>query len=547
MTRSHADPDVEGLLGFRPEARARSASSTGGGLRRAEAHESLSINEDTIAPVGSGPDTDRGAEPRWPLWAAMVTAWTLPATTAERTNWVSLKQAWGFHILAGLTTGLVILVVVGWTENLSHQRRGTVGEAFQVFDDLVGEFDRDPETAIAVTAGTVAGVEAGFLLLGLAAAAWGARDEPMKSSVVSGLRRAWIQTPHAIPVIVVMGLSIGGISEARRQWHDRGQTYPASPYLKPNPTQEDMLEHTAAMEAWHKEVQRLNAERYRRQPWCVIYEEEILSNLGMACGAWFLWAVLRAGGARRRVPRAERPPTCEFCGYNLTATPIEGRCPECGTPAVASLGPGVRPGTEWERQQGGHGVVTWWKLAANAIRRPEHVGRQLRVADAGASHLQFFARCVPLLFAIGAEGVLLDYRIDQHRWPRLSGPDREVLLMVMPAVAYLTVFVLIAPVLAGPWLVALYYRIGSERNLLGAATQMACYLAGYVVLWASAAHALIMLFIAASQTMRALAKAFHMPRDGFSICAWFGINAILFMAYVWLIRRGVEAARYANR
>ena len=41
--------------------------------------------------------------------------------------------------------------------------------------------------------------------------------------------------------------------------------------------------------------------------------------------------LFRSVGTRPAVPIMERPPTCEFCGYNLTGTAIDGRCPECGT------------------------------------------------------------------------------------------------------------------------------------------------------------------------------------------------------------------------
>jgi hypothetical protein len=60
-----------------------------------------------------------------------------------------------------------------------------------------------------------------------------------------------------------------------------------------------------------------------------------------------------------------RDPLCEHCGYNLTMTPMESRCPECGTPAVESLSPTARGPTAWER--------------APYLSNVAAIGRQLRL------------------------------------------------------------------------------------------------------------------------------------------------------------------------
>lgn len=118
MTRSHADPDIEGLLGFRPEARARPASSTGGGLRRAEAHGRLSINEETSGQGSSGPGTDRGDELLWPLWAAAAHGLIVLFLAAPQTTWALAKLFHmprdGFSICAWLGINGILFVTYVW-------------------------------------------------------------------------------------------------------------------------------------------------------------------------------------------------------------------------------------------------------------------------------------------------------------------------------------------------------------------------------------------------------------------------------------------------
>jgi len=50
-------------------------------------------------------------------------------------------------------------------------------------------------------------------------------------------------------------------------------------------------------------------------------------------------------------------PLCETCGYNLSFTPRDSRCPECGIMVEQSLGALQRQPTAWEQ------TPNWWRLA----------------------------------------------------------------------------------------------------------------------------------------------------------------------------------------
>ncbi|HVZ94497.1 MAG TPA: hypothetical protein VG797_08300 [Phycisphaerales bacterium] len=64
------------------------------------------------------------------------------------------------------------------------------------------------------------------------------------------------------------------------------------------------------------------------------------------------------------MPSPPPPFLCEHCGYDLSATVHDARCPECGTPVAESL-PGARPGMPIQQrfslrnwQSTVHGVLT---------------------------------------------------------------------------------------------------------------------------------------------------------------------------------------------
>ncbi|MGQ9650686.1 MAG: hypothetical protein ACUVXJ_11295 [Phycisphaerae bacterium] len=162
-------------------------------------------------------------------------------------------------------------------------------------------------------------------------------------------------------------------------------TYPPYPSLPPNatPGSQAMKDFEAAVAQWNQQVANLHRrwqlrhqEWRSRKPFLVRHDEAIIAFLCTVGSAWFLWALLRAIGARRTIASVRRPPTCEHCGYNLTGTTIEGRCPECGTPAIESLGPHVRPGTEWDR---GGGLKDLVALCHHGNLRSEHA----RASDPG--------------------------------------------------------------------------------------------------------------------------------------------------------------------
>jgi hypothetical protein len=285
-------------------------------------------------------------------------------------------------------------------------------------------------------------------------------------------------------------------------------------------------------------------EHRRRQPFYVRHEEEIIGYACFAGATWFLWALLRAVGTRGHVPSTARPPTCETCGYNLTAAPMEGRCPECGDPVVNSLGPGVRPGTPWQRRREVGFRQAWWRCCVDPVVRPSWFGRQVQVTSDKGDHRWFLAMHLAPVFVVGAIGIGLCYVADTGRNPLR---EREMILAIGPLAGYLTAALMLLYAMFGAGLLGILRGLDHKRNLMSATMQMASYLSGYVMLWAVFAGALGAVVLASKELFHGFGILLRIPSAIVAFFAWLLPNAACGLVYLLLLSRGAAAARYANR
>ncbi len=478
-------------------------------------------------------------------------AWCLPATTATRTQHVSLKSAFGVHVLTALLVTLLVIILVNVPDSLAN-RTQIAHYVVAIEQDLISLWEELAQNWFFhsfLFVMTVLSIEAAFGLLALAIAPWGARDEPMRASLRQAFKTVWLQSAQALVVVLLVG-GLGAVLETMERSWDASYEIPEPPTLvlptKAAPGTPEYQEWQKAMDEYHAERGEWWWANYLAKPWYLRDRELFVVISGFVSALWVIWALLRAVGAPRDVSVLPRPPTCEWCGYNLTTIAMEGRCPECGESVASSLGPGVRSGTMWQRRKDIGRIRAWWPCTLEAISRPTRFGRQLRITPAGTDHRRFLAVHLPFAFLIGLAFVSALALIVGQSPGRGSFAGDIVLPTILFGCAVLAAMVAIS--LVSACIIGLYFRITERRNLLAPSAQAACYLATYMTLWTAFAVAEFVMIILHQQNRFLYNVADWIGVDGdlLGLAIWFVPNIALFIGYLTLIARITASTRYSN-
>ncbi len=504
----------------------------------------------TVNEEQSSPDTER----RWPAWMVFFTAWLLPATTARRTQHVTLLKTYLMHlaaiIVATLLCTLFAVTMISFLENVS------IWQLYNEFlEEITREFHRHAEEMIAVIGLTILSLEVGFLLVAFLLAPWGAVDEKFRFSFANALRQCWLFTAAIVPYALFGCLLFFLCVLAQRQWYicmeSQLTLIPAPSQPPPNATTQQMQEYAEAVAEWHRRSTEKRQEYENTKPWYVKYDEELAGYAGCVGGAWLLWILLRMIGARRRIPPLLRPPTCEYCGYNLTGARLEGRCPECGEPVILSLGSEARPGTPWQHRREIGFLRAWWRSTSEAILHPRSFGQNIQTRSLGSDHRVFLATHLPMVFLIAVTSVLMFEVLDDLTSSRTIRISSELIWLATPLAGYCTAMAVLAIPLLTSWLVAIYLYFEEKRNLMGAAMQMACYLTGFLLLWVLLVF-ILSGFIPILQKYLLYNVLYEKDRiyrylNLILFILWLLPNVCGLLLYLWLVLRGTAAARYANK
>jgi hypothetical protein len=388
---------------------------------------------------------------------APITGPFRPRRTAERCHDVPLVWAFGAHVLSALSSAVLLILLIPlvlWATasafDLDFGPDGyfeLLGEILEELADVVQqrEFWLILAFACCVT-------ELGFLATACVLIGWGAADEPLKEGVRRAFRTVWLMTSlcfWGILITYILGLTVVGLMEWIRD------TY---------------YQHIP----WHD------------QPFVLRHEEYFVFLVFAAASVSVLIMLLRAVTARPAVAQPVLDPMCEYCGYNLSYTPVESRCPECGEPAVQSIG-GPRQPTPWEQQRGVRRVGAYVRSLIAAVFRPSRFFRAMpgwsgtgTARTVAVLHIALASLvCAPLL-------TLLTYLEQARHYTPPYNPvnyalEGAILMGTMqPFWSFIATmgFVGVTAGIAGIWV-----SVKHGRNLLVPVLKVFCYGSGIFAVW----------------------------------------------------------------
>lgn len=505
-------------------------------------------------------------EPRavrgWPASAALVMSWILPATTARRTAHVSLVRAWGVHVVA-LLLGLPALSVSLTLTNSGARRLDLM---YQYFEASILQYfhwlTANPALHLVIATGKFLLIEIAFVAAAVVLMSWGAVDEHVRGSFRHSLTQVWSRTLHLAVAFLIGSLITAWVSDTALQWSAKHAhlepeypTLPSFPEVTLSPDDPGYAElkaevdrlmsiRTTMASEWERAWNAFRAQR----PWYVRNSGGVFIITSFCIAFWFVWATLRAIGARRDVPPVVRPPTCELCGYNLTTLQTDARCPECGEPVANSLGPGNRPGAPWDRSTTGWGMfLSLLRTHRMAIRDPARLGRMIPITNWSAAHRWFLAAHLVVIFLIGLGTCACLWWITTGQRSKQADWTEAGLFGTLAGITCL--IGAIGWCVGSATVIGLVQSWRCRRNLLPASMRVSAYLAGYLVLWAALGGAMIDLWIMMDRShfFRQIGDMVGINADFLGVTTWFIPQIACALGHWTLLFRGTSAARYANR
>jgi len=488
----------------------------------------------------------------------LLAPWLRPVRWAPVVARTPLRSCFAIHLLGALAAFVTCMVMVDLESAAS-------GMSWSPWADF-GLFWMDhPGIAAVVTVICVCSIELCFLAAAFILTPWGAGDERLRSSYAHALRHTWLLSTQAVPLILLIGLMIVPISAAARSFEDR-HPYPDFTFSTPPPTfpagaapDSQAMKDFQAAQAEYLSQSRSYGTRWRQamrdyertQPFLVRNRPELIGWTCIVAGAWVLWSLLRAIGAPRELSPIIRPPTCEFCGYNLTGAAIDRECPECGIPAADSLGLDARPGTPIDLATKANRLSAWWECGIEAIRRPRRFGQLIQVNQSSRRYRWSLAVLLLLGILAAAPTYVASLRIqfmnvDEDLYFFLG---KEFLTVGMPAVSVSSAVCMAGAVLVAAAIVGWVMSWRTGRNLLPAAMQMQAHLCLFMIFWipVGCAWTVLTFFLEATDVFRDLEPTLLIDWDVLEFLFWLAPVAAWLFLDVVLLWKGVSAARYANK
>lgn len=475
-----------------------------------------SASDESPAPSPETPATRIGDTVSAGMWG-----WLLPRRAARRTWNGALWQAWLWHAAVSLLTFFVAATIFCWYED---------DYPLAFLNKMMAGFQQDPREFLIDAAITIGVFELVVVLVAFAVMPWGCQDEPIGRSFANTFRQTWLHTTHLLAVLPLLMLILIGFEEwgnSYRQAHGYNR-WGLSP------------------------AERLEYEQLK--PLLLRYAFPFSASLVGLSGVWIIWSLVRAVATPRPEPTFRRDPMCEFCGYNLIATPMDSRCPECGRAVVDSLGEHVRDGPPWGQGRFLGSLRHWGRNCLLAVLRPGQFGRMIPARTPLFGHGRVFALHMTTAYVVGVASVGIVRYLEGQR---LMRHDRDYYSFFTPIdefgqvllVCAFFLLILLAFLGLWAWLVTVTGRAYTGRNLGRVAMVMTAYATSLPVLWLFClftGYAIVHGGELQNRIHRRLRNPYVDPE--LIVGAMWIIPTLIVVAwYCHSISRGVRAARWANR
>jgi hypothetical protein len=463
---------------------------------------------------------------RWPCWLAFFTAPWAPKTTAERTNETRIFPANSLSVIS-------ILIAVGSLKayDATWVHVESAGTSIQE------RFLNFTVWTLASIAGAVAvSVASAWILM-----AWGARDEHLRSTFRHALRRVCVQSPH-FAWAVLFSLSVMSIREiSHTKW-----TVDIS--VRAGEIYSETVAQSRQFNRSRYDTARKIARTEIGTPWWIGYRGAIDEALFGISILWIVWGLFRATGAPRPDENSSRPPTCEWCGYDLTGASLDGKCPECGTGVHDSLDDSVRRGAPWERRREIGHIKAFAISTVDPVLHPESIGRRLEVWSGSRDYRSFFKIYLAVIFVSvtveqGVEALASDNwsinSYDAWRWLWFTGPGAAAYTALGTAM-----FVTLTAGLFGGLYSARY-----QRNVTSGFMQAASYLCGHLAIGAVliSASTIYCLVMGVPEWLSDWASLVGMRPDKMAMLIQGAFGLTWLALFLFALSRIGVGIRYANR
>jgi len=399
--------------------------------------------------------------------------------------WIFPRQAATLAQTVSMRTAWLVHLLAGTSAFVLHwAHRGTpVGRIGQNLISLLSN-----PFLFSATVASLVPIEGAFLLISVVLLPWAGHSEPLSRTWRHTLRVTWLTPGCAIPLVGI---------------------------------------------AWSILTVRSNRQ---------VDEGTMFILLEILVG-WILFVILRASGIERPVAHSDRPPLCEDCGYNLSHTPVDSRCPECGTPVVQSLCPGRRRPPAWEQASLTNAPIRFLLCALEAVFRPKRFFRELPTRSGRRTAQRF------LMVNIALTGVIAFFSCIWLWFWMEPGPRNPQTDYLIPfaALGLGSVGFSLTWILSTAAAVGLYCRWAWKENVMPGVAKVFCYTSGMAPLVAAVCGFLLgptfeLMRIADTSRWR----IGTIDAVIVIILGWFTVFGLGLLTHVVISFVGVRQIRYAN-